>query len=386
MKKNMEIEYLRAIAIGMTLLSHLPQLLPFHEETLVQAFRYYMPWTGVDLFFCISGFVVSSAYYDFMMNRKQNGQFGVACYTFWLRRAYRLLPTSWLWIFIPMLLSVVYNAHGSFATWQQHLWSFTAVATFTGNIANQFGVILGPNSVYWSLALEEQFYFLFPVFLLLVSKKKTQIIIIFVLIFIQFFVDRNPFGTSFTSMASSVRIDSILWGMLIFFASKSTYFKLFAPDMLLKSNPARLVALLFLVYILGAIPGQMIQMPIAVGLVAIVSAILVYLAALAKGYIYVPVFLRMPVAWLGSRSYGIYVIHVPAYHLSTEIWKNYGEVAGFGYNGGLTAELLMTSAVIIVIASELNYRLLEQPVRARGARLASDILTKGQVREQDGAP
>ena len=34
--------------------------------------------------------------------------------------------------------------------------------TFSGNLANQFGMMLHPNDVYWSLALEEQFYLLFP--------------------------------------------------------------------------------------------------------------------------------------------------------------------------------------------------------------------------------
>lgn len=380
MKRNMEIEYLRAIAIGMTLLSHLPQLLPFHQETMAgMIYRYFMPWTGVDLFFCISGFVVSSAYYDVVSRHRDEGRFALACYTFWLRRAYRLIPTSWLWIFIPMAFSIFYNAHGSFATWQQHLQSFTAVATFTGNIANQFGMILGPNSVYWSLALEEQFYFLFPIFLLFFPKKKIQLVVISLLILVQFFIDRNMFGTSFSAMASSIRIDAILWGILIFFVGRTRYFNLLAPDALLKTKWVRLLAVLFLVYLLGAIPAQLIQMPIAVGLVAIVSAILVYLAGLGAGYIYVPAFLKAPVAWLGSRSYGIYVIHIPAYGLSTEIWKSYGESSGVGYNGGLTAELLVTAFFIIAIASELNYRFVEQPIRARGSRLASDILSQGKA-------
>lgn len=374
MKKNYEIEYLRAIAIGMTLISHLPALLPFHQETLNSIFRFYMPWTGVDLFFCISGFVVSSAYYDSITKHKSNHNFTGACYSFWLRRAYRLIPTAWLWIIIPLLLSILFNSYGSFSTWQQHLTSFTAVATFTGNIANQYGVLLGPNSVYWSLALEEQFYLLFPIFILLTPSKKIQVAIILSLILAQLFIDRNPFGSSASAMASSLRIDAILWGILIFFASKSHEFKRMAPTFALKTWPAKLASTILLIYMLGAISAQLIQMPMAVGLVAMVSAALVYLAAQEQGYIYIPELIKPIAAWLGSRSYGIYVIHVPAYHLATEIWKHICERNGLGYNGGLTAELLLTAAAAIFLLSEINFRIVEQPLRRRGAAIAAKAL------------
>src|SRR5471030_3306821 len=97
-RKNLEIEYLRAAAIVMTLATHLQVLLPFHHELFGKVLNIFSPLSGVDLFFCISGFVVSKAYLDYFDTYKAQGQFGIAAFSFWLRRAYRLLPTAWLWV------------------------------------------------------------------------------------------------------------------------------------------------------------------------------------------------------------------------------------------------------------------------------------------------
>jgi len=207
-KKNIEIEYLRAIAIVMTVIGHLPTVMIAYTPVFTKLFTIFMPWSGVDLFFCISGFVVSKAYMELMDRHVESNQFWTVAKSFWVRRVYRLLPTAWLWIAIPFLLSLTFNTSGVFGSWLDNLRSFTAVATFTGNVANQFGLILGPNSVYWSLSLEEQFYFLFPLFLLFVRGTRRRTVVLVVLVAIQFFVDRNLFGTRAAGMAASVRLDA----------------------------------------------------------------------------------------------------------------------------------------------------------------------------------
>ncbi|WP_137888073.1 acyltransferase [Pseudomonas sp. 2FE] len=369
-KKNLEIEYLRAIAIGLTLLSHLPILLPFHQTFLNTLFAVYMPWSGVDLFFCISGYVVSKAYLDFFDERRDKGEFWLAAQSFWIRRIYRLLPTAWLWILIPLLLSIFFNQSGVFGSWYDNLRSLIAVMTFSGNLANQYGATLGPNPVYWSLGLEEQFYFIFPLFLLFVTSPRWRVIVLLALIAFQFLIDRNPFGSPGSALAASFRLDAMMWGVLICMFSRSLIYKQYEP-VFLKGSPIRVLGLnLLLLYMLGAIPGQMIATPIAVGLIAIVSALLVFMASFNAGYIFSPPLLPSFLQWMGSRSYGMYLIHFPAYHISIEIWQRYAPTQGLEFNGGLTAELLLTAAFFIVVLCELNYRLIEQPLRRKGAEIA----------------
>ncbi len=369
-KKNIEIEYLRAIAVVLTLLAHLPVLLPFYKPTLEFLFFRYTPWIGVDLFFCISGYVVSRAYLDYFDQHRQSGHFGIAAQSFWLRRIYRLLPTSWLWIFIPLLLSMTFNSTGIFATSYDNLRSFTAVATFSGNLANQYNTMLGPNGVYWSLALEEQFYFLFPLFLLVVTSNRWRVAILLAFIAIQFPLDRNTFATPMSGMLSSFRVDGMMWGVLLCLFTRSSLYRQYQPTFLQGRGPAKLVFTALLVYLLGAIPGQMLQMPIAMGLVAIVSLLLVWVSSYQEGYVYCPPGLSKLMVWLGSRSYAIYVIHVCAYHFSIEFWTRYAHASGAELDKSFALELVLTSLLFIIVCAELNFRFVEEPLRRKGAEIA----------------
>lgn len=374
--KNLEIEFLRGIAILMTLVTHVNQLLPFHAGFLEKVFNVYSPWTGVDLFFCISGFVVSKSYLDYFDQHRARGQFGIAAVSFWIRRAYRLLPTAWLWIFIPLGFSIFFNHSNAFDSWYNNLRSFTAVATFSGNLANNYGVVLGPNSVYWSLALEEQFYFIFPLFLLLVTNAKCRIAVLILLIAAQFGFDRNAFAAPPAGLLFSFRLDAMMWGVLLCIFTRSDLYKHVEPTALSKNRLMHVAITVFCLYLIGGIAGQLIMVPIAVGLVAIVTAITVWLASYQKGYIYCPSFLKQIFYWLGSRSYALYVIHMFSYHLSTEIWSRVAAQNGEAITQDLTVELLLTSVVIMLIMSELNYRFVEQPLRKRGAEIARQKLAK----------
>lgn len=369
-RKNLEIEYLRGAAVAMTLLSHVNMLLPFHVDVLLRIFSIFMPWTGVDLFFCISGFVVSKAYLDYFDKHRAQGQFGLAAACFWLRRAYRLLPTAWLWILIPLIFSIAFNQSNIFGSWFDNLRSFTAVATFSGNLANQYNSLLGPSPQYWSLALEEQFYFVFPFFLLFITAPRWRVIALFALIALQFGLDRNPFGDPASSMLSSFRLDAMLWGILLCLFTRTRLYQQIEPVGLGQGMLKPLLCTLFLLYMLGAIATQLIAVPIAVGLIAIVAVLIVWLASYQKGYIYCPAVLRGFMQWLGSRSYGLYVIHVFANHLSTEIWTRVAASQDVPLDGRFTLELLLTSVGLLLVLSELNYRFIETPLRLRGAEIA----------------
>ncbi len=369
-KKNLEIEYLRGMAIGLTLFAHLSMLLPFYKDFFSRVFNLYAMGSGVDLFFCISGYVVSKSYLDYFDKHRQQGSYGLATFTFWLRRAYRLLPTAWLWVLIPLFFSIFYNQSNAFDSWFNNVRSFTAVATFSGNLANQYGMLLGPNSVYWSLALEEQFYFIFPLFLLLVTSQRWRVIVLLLLIAAQFGLDRNMFAPAPAAMLFSFRLDAMMWGILLCMFTRTDLYKQMEPIVLRSSLLKRLGVTLFLLYMLGAAGAQLSSTPIAYGLVAIVSVILVWLASYQKGYVFSPSPLSLVLEWLGSRSYALYVIHVFAYHLSTEIWSRVATEQGLTLAQGFTTELLLTAVAIMLVCAELNYRFIETPLRRRGAEIA----------------
>jgi peptidoglycan/LPS O-acetylase OafA/YrhL len=380
--KNREIEYLRGVAIVMTIVTHTSQLLPFHTDSLFKLFTVYFPWTGVDLFFCISGYVVSKAYLDYFDKSRDQNRFGIAALSFWIRRAYRLLPTAWLWVLIPLAFSIFFNQSNAFHSWFENLRSFTAVATFSGNLANQYGLILGPNGIYWSLALEEQFYFIFPLFLLVVTRPRWRVIALIAMIAVQFGLDRNAFSPPPAGMLFSFRMDAIMWGVLLCMFTRTTLYRDMEPVALGSSLFKRLAVTLFLLYMLGAIAAQLIATPIAVGLIAINALIIVWLASYQKGYIFCPSMLNGLLQWLGSRSYALYVIHLFAYRLSTEIWTRVATAKGSALTQAYTVELLATAVIIMVVLSELNYRFVEVPLRQRGVDIARKKMAGIDMTEQ----
>lgn len=368
-KKNLEIEFLRGFAVLLTLFSHLPVLLPHHKELIGRVFGVVVPWSGVDLFFCISGFVVSKAYFEQFDAHRKAGTFWLAAQAFWLRRAFRLIPSSWFWVAAGLVCSIAFNQTGVFGTWFENIRSATAVMTFSGNLANQYGVMLHPNDVYWSLALEEQFYLLFPLFLLWCPEKWRWRVLLS-LIMLQFVLDRNPFGTRMSGLLWSFRLDAMMWGVLIYMLSTRPAYRQLEPTFVKDSPLIRGVLLVVLFYLLVAIPGQMIAMPVAVGLVALVSAVIVFLSSFDAGYLPRIPLLTPALIWLGARSYGTYLLHVFAYRVSFEFWSRYAEAHGRALDGRFTFRLVLTAVLLIVVLAQLNYRFIETPWRKRGVALA----------------
>ncbi len=145
------IDGLRAIAILSVLIYHTnPGLLPGG-------------FAGVDLFFVISGFVVSMA-----TSAHRSEGFGELLLAFYRRRVVRILPAALVFIVVAQLLAILFVPVSSKLT----VPDMTAAAATVGfsnvvlwaKAGDYFSPAteLNPFTHTWSLAVEEQFYFLFP--------------------------------------------------------------------------------------------------------------------------------------------------------------------------------------------------------------------------------
>lgn len=117
-------------------------------------------WMGVDLFFVLSGFLITGI----LLDRKSRNQsyFGY----FYARRARRILPP---YIILLILSSLLFGVG-----WLNHWWWYAFFAT---NIGQSLGETGNPGfGVLWSLAVEEQFYLVWPVLVLLVSERTLGIV------------------------------------------------------------------------------------------------------------------------------------------------------------------------------------------------------------------
>jgi len=163
------LDHLRALAITMVLFYHYRMFQ--HPEWLDKSMHF--GWTGVDLFFVLSGYLISSQLFSKMSAGKQ-----ISFPEFFIKRFFRIIPAYLAVLAIYFLIPSFHEREAL-----PPLWKFL---TFTQN----FGFDIknfGTFSHVWSLCVEEHFYLFFPIVLITLIHFKAErkgillLIILFVL-------------------------------------------------------------------------------------------------------------------------------------------------------------------------------------------------------------
>ena len=178
----------------------------------------------------------------------------------------------------------------------------------------------GASFPYWSLSLEEQFYLLLPIVAFLSGRRLPWVLGAGVLL--QFFIPRSQTGTfQIELVLNQIRSDALLLGVLIAIWSRTPTYRLFDPAAL-KGRPLLGAGIFgFFVFLLAAAGSLKLHLvTFQVGLVALISAALVLLASFDRNYLMPNGVIKRIMLWVGSRSYALYLVHIPAYFLTREIW------------------------------------------------------------------
>jgi len=370
LRPNSDIEILRAFAIIMVLVQHYPSLYFWSDHSFFAKVNTFLQfWSGVDLFLCISGFVVSCSLIPLIDKCKDQG-IGLSgvIKSFFIKRAFRLFPTSFLWIAVILFMTFIYNISGAFGSTKWNFYQALSILTYTYNLLSHYMLVNSlPTSMgpFWSLNLEEQFYFILPFFIIL-TKKEFRTSLLIVMISIQFFILRQD------TYLMNFRMDSISWGVVISIFYMDGRTLRFEPK-LLKSKafslPLTAVALCYLMFSIPALH----ECRFMVGMLALVSAVLVFVASFNKKYIYCPESLRKTFLWIGSRSYAIYLIHMPVIYFIQESTIRYYIAIGQPPSKTLLLCFIMTTMAILItgLVVELNFRIIEKPLRNYGRKVAS---------------
>lgn len=361
-QKNIEIQILRGIAIIFVLLHHYKIVapnLPLNWYGYVEGM-----WSGVDLFFCISGYVISKSVIN-KFSTSNNKLFWNNVLAFWVKRAYRILPSAWLWILITMI-NVLYLGWGNNLFISQNLGdSLSAifqVANFhfyqcTYDQKSQCGIM----SIYWSLSLEEQFYLIFPL-LFYFFRNRIISVILFALV-IQIFMPRAQWD----GLSSFIRTDAILLGVLLSFFEKNNIYNAIN---IIKITPIKLLTPLLFIG-LALVPALKI-IPFYMGLTALICVFLVWLASYNIGLITNNKFLTKLLAWVGERSFSIYLIHIVTFSVVRLFFENL-HLVNINTNVLLQIFQFLIGISITFFIAQLNYIYIEKPWIAKGHVLANNI-------------
>jgi peptidoglycan/LPS O-acetylase OafA/YrhL len=172
-----ELDGLRGVAVAVVVIYHAALsdvVLPHGFSWLVAAGK--LGWSGVDLFFVLSGFLIGGILLD---SRSSANYFK----TFYLRRAYRILPI-YLVLMIFFSMRFIHVSAGPLGDFSGSAIPLYAYCSFTQNIWMAFLGTLGAGVVgpTWSLAVEEQFYLTAPLVVRKLAPEKLARVLVGVVI------------------------------------------------------------------------------------------------------------------------------------------------------------------------------------------------------------
>ena len=110
------------------------------------------------------------------------------------------------------------------------------------------------------------------------------------------------------------------------------------------------------------------------GVIALLSALLVWNASYNKGYILNKGFISNIFIWIGSRSYALYLTHLFSYLMTREIF--FRIYHGQTFNDKFLPGFLLVGITMSFALAEINYRLLEMPLRKKGMIKAKKITSE----------
>jgi peptidoglycan/LPS O-acetylase OafA/YrhL len=292
------LDGLRGLAILMIVFYHIFDFLPLSK----------IGWTGVDLFFVLSGFLITG-----VLLKKRN--FPYYFRNFYARRVLRIFPIYYLSLIIFLfILPIIINYPFSLNYFLSHqLWFWLEIQNWlfifrpegNNNFLNHF----------WSLALEEQFYLICPFVFLLIKKAHHQMTLILftllLLLVLRLTVWRLDFHyISYVNLYAFTRIDGLCVGCLLaIFKNQGN----FGMGMLNK-----ILGLFFLILIFIVIPLTRefyhFKLPYVACCVYPVIAIfwggILWTTVGGRNLVY-RIFSSRAIRFIGKISYGFYIFHWP---------------------------------------------------------------------------
>lgn len=368
MTRNEEIDKLRAVAILATIYAHIADLWMWKISMLEKMQHYAVGYDGVLLFFTISGYVISASLVpklDAVFARGENGAKVLSA--FFCKRIFRITPTCVLWIVITLITTSIVDPAsflGNFRASEAALLNyFNIYAVMPGHLPNSFGV-------YWSLSLEEQFYIALPVILICFRAPWKRLVALAALIVVTQF--------NGIEIASMFQIPAIAAGVIIYILESR--YRILDPIRRRRGLFGNMILAIFastLIIGLFVLPLARPYTPHYLLISAPLFALLIYIAAARKNFILPFWGIRFILRWLGTRSFILYLVHLPMIMIIRFCWMIIGPAHGHPYGPENNVPIFVTWLIATIVITELTHQCIEKPMMDKGHRIAGIIETEG---------
>lgn len=357
------LDGLRAIAVLLVLIYHLA------PQSLTGGFL------GVDVFFVISGFLITT-----LLLREVRKTGRIRLIPFWQRRARRLLPPLALVVLVSTTLAYLVDRDLLVGIGKQLLgtiffvsnWVFISSGTdyFAQDTPELFR-----NT--WSLAIEEQFYLVLPLFALLLVTLRSRStrglpLLILGVISAGFMAGMAADGIDPTRIyfGSDTHSFGLLWGaaLAVFAEPKERTSEPIGRGAQVLTTGVALIAGVAFLWLAFTVKEASLESFTGGFQLATLLALAIIWAITRPGAAIGRWLDCRPLRWIGERSYGIYLWHWPLLLIVTAALKN---VTG---GSAPTALVIIITATATFGLAALSYTYVEQTVRRAGIRGALRIM------------
>jgi len=369
-----ELDGLRALAISLVLVNHLfvPQATGGWMTVLHGVLA--PSWLGVDLFFVLSGYLITGI---LLRDRQQTRPFA----RFYLRRAVRIFPA-----YYAVLALVLLGIYAGASTEPRP--SPTALAMFTAYAQNWWPVLLGSSgfvqdteplwqqtSHFWSLAVEEQFYLLWPLLLWWLPRQRVALglgLIYLGVLGLKLCLWRGGADPTWLFFATFSRCDALVLGAWVAACQHE--------GKSLRPLAAGWMGLLLLLLVAGIHAIYTLQWPTQYWR-RLFGEVAPLTAAAALLFTWMIVRLRQPpqhprlrqwlgsapLGWLAQLSYSLYLVHLPITHGLNPALNAFFARLGASTNLAMLAAGLVILPLCIAAALLLHHGLERPALRRRSA-------------------
>ena len=328
-------------------------------------------WMGVPVFFVLSGYLIGGILYD---TREREGFFRV----FYSRRILRVFPVYYLTLLVVAILD---SLHG-IALNRMFLQEFLYVQNLFPGIEDVFKPPLNQTGHLWSLAVEEQFYFLWPLVVWSCRSRRVLLRVTCSLIGIccitrlaARWIHLSPLFCYFTT---PTRVDGILLGVLLALIRHDDIYKRlepFAKYFALAGVAGTMALAIGSEFPLG-LPFSYRRVVFEIPLVNLTAAAII-MAVLEDGSLLKRICSFRWICWIGSLSYGLYIFHFLYRDWFVSSFSNYLEHYVPVYMA--TILTVVVAFCFTLLLAVLSYRFVERPamnlkkrikygaIRSRGA-------------------